>query len=262
MRFRCAPTALAAALVLLTGCTTGPAPTAPRFTIQPITPGPVSSLPMEALRTEIIALAGRDLRSIGEGSDGLVVTVAAGAESVAREIYARYGGSVSVGLGRFPYPPPGAAERSCMLRPSITEAPPGLVATIEMIGRTVARGENFDAMVRIASRRSVPFDLETSSNFEIYLFRPNDPFPIGAPDGGRVGTGWGVTLPPGGSEQLEAFGGTSSCDIAVGYVVPTGIYQARALVDYIDTTDLNRPLSHYWSEPLMIEVVDESIQSP
>lgn len=246
---------LATAVVLLTGCATGPAPTAPRFTIEPIARGPVSSLPMEELRAEIIALAGRDLRVIGEGADGLFVSVAAGAESLAREIYARYGGSVEVGLGRFPYPPPEVAERSCQLRSGITEPPPGITASIEMVGRSVARGRNFEATLRISNRRDVPFDLETSSIFEISLFRPSDGLPIGTADGGFRGTGLSLTLPSGGSTPLEAGGGTASCDIAIGYIVPPGIYEARALVDYLDMTNPNPSVEYFWSEPLIIEVV-------
>ena len=241
------------AAFLVAGCVTGPSPTAPATTA-PLTPGPVASLSLDELRAEITELAGRSLTSIGEGSDGLVVQLTPDAEAIAREIYARFGGSVRVGVGFFPFPPPTDVERSCAWIPDLTPLP-GLVATIEMPRLTIVQGQSFNAKVRLTNRQPNPLGLETSSNLSLYLFRAGDDLPIGASAGGLLGMGWGAQLLPGESTEVQGGGGTASCDLSLGYMVPPGAYQARALVDYVHETGEDREIRHFFGEPLLVEVV-------
>jgi len=63
----------------------------------------------------------------------------------------------------------------------------------------------------------------------------------------------GSLLDPGEAVDLEASGGTASCDLALGYVLPAGTYEARALVDYQEPVTFESRA--FWSEPTLIEVV-------
>jgi hypothetical protein len=157
-----------------------------------------------------------------------------------------------VTVGLFPYPPPESAQRGCGPQTPIVRDHRPLTALLT-VEPTVASGGFFKGKVRITNAGAVPYELSTSSSFAVYLFRPGEAIPIGISEGGWMGTGYGKTLAPGESLELPAGGGTASCDLAVGYVVPPGSYQGRALVDYQEpVTFENQP---FWSEPAPIQVV-------
>ena len=60
-------------------------------------------------------------------------------------------------------------------------------------------------------------------------------------------------LTPGEGIELGAGGGTASCDLAVGYVIPAGSYVGRAVVDCQEpVTFENRS---FWSDAAPILVV-------
>lgn len=67
-----------------------------------------------------------------------------------------------------------------------------------------------------------------------------------------MGTGLLLTLLPGQTQDVKAFGGTASCDPALGYVLPAGTYQARALIDF---SPGESGVHVFWSDPIQIEVV-------
>ena len=63
-----------------------------------------------------------------------------------------------------------------------------------------------------------------------------------------------ATLTPAESILLPGFGGTASCDLALGYTLPPGAYEARALVDFV--RDPEDEVVFFWSEPSTVEIVN------
>jgi hypothetical protein len=252
-----APMLLAAAL--FGGCDTAPSPSAAAQdgpTVRPsfAAPGPPSHLSPDQIRAEIEPLLGHSATSVGEGANRVIgVGLRANAEAVARELVARYGTAVEVTVGLFPYPPPAAPQRGC---PSVQEVSPDhrpLAATLAL-DPTVVSGAFFRGTVRITNVGLAPYKVSTDSSFSVYLFRPGETVPIGISEGGVVGTGYEQTLASGEALDLPAAGGTASCDLAVGYVLPAAAYVGRALVYFQDpVTFENR---WFWTDPSAIQVVN------
>jgi hypothetical protein len=92
--------------------------------------------------------------------------------------------------------------------------------------------------------------VSTGEPVEIYLFHAGGSTPVGFSPGGSAGGGLGRTLKPGASMQIEAGGGTASCDLAIGYELPDGPYIARAAVELEQPTGPG----YFWSKPLMVEL--------
>jgi hypothetical protein len=254
---------LAAILIvgaLLVGCdgapSASPAPPTPTSTARPsfAVPGSPAALTPEQIRAEIEPLMGESGMSLGEGANRVIsVGLRANAEEVARELIAKYGSAIEVTVGNFPYPPPDAPHRACDWTPQVAADHAPLVGAVGF-DPTVVGGEFFRGKLRLTNAGLVNYQLETSSNFSIFLFRRGEVLPIGSPEGGSVGTGYAKLLGPAETVELDASGGTASCDLALGYVLPAGTYEARALVDFQDSE--TSELGHFWSEPTTIEVVD------
>ena len=251
--------AIFAFAALLAACDTAP-PASPATTANGTqrpsfeTPGPPSGHTPEEIRAAIEPHLGKEVISVGEGANRVIgIGLRANAEALARELNGRYGAAVDLTVGFFPYPPPEASQRRCVQgRQTVADHRP-LLATLG-IDRTVVAGDFFQGKVRLRNGGNVQYALETSSDFSVYLFRPGDPLPVGSSEGGVAGTGFRTALAAGQAVDLDAGGGTASCDLAMGYVLPAGTYQARAFVDYNEpvTSDLR----FFWSEPVLIDVVN------
>ncbi len=216
-------------------------------------PGSPAALTPEQILAEIDPLMGESGLSLGEGANRVIsVGLRANAEDVARELVARYGAAIQVSVGNFPFPPPGAPQRACDWTPQVAADHEPLVGTLG-IEPAVVGGEFFRGKLRLTNDGLGSYPLETSSNFSMFLFRPGELLPIGSPEGGSMGTGYSKLLGRGETVEFDAAGGTASCDLSLGYVLPAGTYEARALVDFQDATF---ELGHFWSEPTTIEVVD------
>ncbi len=191
---------------------------------------------------------------IRPGRRTLIVGVGANSEVLARELLVKYGDAIELSVGLFPYPPPEDPERACLdIRPTVIEHPP-MVATVE-VDREIVAGTLYEGRVRLTNAGPVPFELETSSDFSLYLFRPGASDPIGMSELGWMGHGSGASLAPGESIRFPGFGGTASCDLALGYVVPAGAYEVRALVGF--NRKLDDRVLYFWSEPSTVAVVDQ-----
>jgi hypothetical protein len=259
VRARRPVTAIFAAAALLNACDA--APSAPPVTLahgtpRPSfeTPGPPSGATPEEIRAAIEPFLGRGVISVGEGANRVIgIGLTAKSEALARELNDKYGAAVELTVGLFPYPPPERPQRACVqMRQTVADHRP-LVGGVA-IDRTVVAGEFFRGKLRLRNAGNAPYQLETSSTFAIYLFRPGDSMPIGSPEGGSVGTGFGTVLAAGQAVDLDAAGGTASCDLALGYVLPAGTYEARALVDYSDPQTLEP--RYFWTEATVIDVVN------
>jgi hypothetical protein len=207
----------------------------------------------DQVRTDVQRMAGDHGLMLGEGANGVIVVgLRANAEAIAREIVDKYGNAVEVTVGMFPYPPPETAPRGCQTGPVIADHRP--LATVLAAQATVRGGEFFTGTLRITNAGAAPFELDTSGGFSVFLFQAGEAVPIGIGEGAIAGVGFGKTLAPGEAVELPAGGGTASCDLGLGYVLPAGVYQARALVDYRDPVAIEARA--FWSDPTTIQVVD------
>ncbi len=213
---------------------------------------PDSSANLETIREEIEGRYADQLLMIGYGAGNVVVGLKSTATAAAADIVARYGRVVQVSVGFFPYPPPpSAAPRGCPIAFPTTADPGPLRAVLVLPSPRIAHASGFPAKVRVTNTGTTTLRFETGQPLSIYLFDPQSMTPIGASPGAVAGTGLGLTLGPGAFRDINAGGGTSSCDLARGYELPDGEYVARAAVE-IDQA--NGP-GYFWSESVPIEVI-------
>ena len=246
--------------MLLVGCDTGtPLESVPVVapTAAPMVPSPgdASSLTPEQVRAGIERLVGNQMTSIGFGIEQIVhVGLRADGEDLARQIHATYGDAVEITVGMFPYPPPAQAERGCRNFAEVTRDHAPLTASVAVDGE-VRAGSFYRGTVRLTNASPGAYQLLTSSSFSLFLFRPGEAHPIGVSEGITMGTGFGRELLPGESIDFEAGGGTASCDLALGYMLPLGRYDVRALIDFQPSRAEEG--AYFWSEPATIDVVGQ-----
>jgi len=206
---------------------------------------------LAAIRAEIENRHLPDMLMIGDGANVVSIGLRARAECVARSIVLAYGPRVEVSVGLFPFPPRAQADRSCPLGNWPFGSVPFLRSTISLDDRIV-QGEFFKGSVRFTNGGLGPISLDSSSTFPIYLFHRDAVEPIGASEGGSIGTGLTLQMAPGQSQNVKAYGGTASCDLTLGYMLPIGQYQARAFIDFVPS---DGGVRQFWSDPLAVEVV-------
>jgi hypothetical protein len=226
--------------------------TVARSTPSPTIRSEAANVPAAAICAELELI--RETTLLGDCSlEPIRVGLLASAEAIAQTLRDKYGDRLELSVGLFPYPPPDNPERACIgIRPVVAiHHPLGAVAIVD---GPIVGGSHYQGTVRLTNSGAVPFELETSSNFSLYLFRAGEPDPIGLSEGGSVGTGYGKTMAPGESVELEASGGTASCDLALGYVVPAGSYEVRGLVDF--KQDLAAPSLFFWSDAATVTIID------
>jgi hypothetical protein len=243
--------AILATILVASACSA----TAP--SIAPATPTAIpwpSSTDLETIRAVINSRAEGELSSLGLGNGTVDVGLRADAGDLAKQIVDAYGDRVIVTVGFFGYPDPAPVSNACPIA-GILADPGSLRATLEMAGTQIASGATFAPTIRIATVGSARVALETSSGLQTYLFQPGDTRPIGTIDLASVGTGLETSVEPGRSVTIPGSGGTASCDIALGYTLPPGPYQARALVDFAPGPEGGRGPLVFWSDPADVQIV-------
>jgi hypothetical protein len=211
----------------------------------------VPSLDLDAIRDTIFAAYQPELLSVGIGRNDVVVALVPTATKQADEILARYGSTVQVSVGFFPYPAPAVLPPNvCAGFPGPSIDPGPIRATLELASTQLSHSAGFSAKVRLANTGPSTVSISTGEPLAVYLFRAGQSTPIGASPGGVAGVGLGRTLKPGQSIDIEAGGGTASCDLALGYELPDGPYVARAAVE------LDQPsgAGFFWSQALPVEL--------
>ena len=234
--------------LLLAGCSgSGP----PALTPLP-SPWP-SPADLVTIQAQIEARAGTQLRSVGQGQGRVEVGLGAGGAALAAELLAAYGPAVHITVGLFEYPdrkPSTVGDGACKPAWTIIERS-DVRAWLDVPAPRIVSGDTFRATVRIEATGPQAVTVETGEPLLVYLFKPGSTAPIGVYDGGIAGVGRTFELTPGHPGTVNAGGGTASCDASLGYALPPGSYEARALVEDGHPDD-----SHsFWSEPATIEVV-------
>jgi len=250
---------LASAVFWIAACVSGPV----GHTSGP-TASFAASVPSEdlgAIRDAIFAQYQPNLVEVGIGAGYVDVGLASTATKGADEILAKYGSLVHVSLGFFPYPAPSSAlGNGCTSEfggwPTVDPRP--LRATIELSTSYLTHARGFSAKVRLTNMGTSPLAVSTGSPLLIYLFELGGAIPVGASSGGVAGVGIGRTLKAGEYIDIDAGGGTSSCDLKLGYELPDGPYIAKAAVEL----DQASGPGYFWSEPLAVELQPDGTGAP
>ena len=247
--------ALATVLVFAAaGCTTGrgAGSGSPVGTIggSPTSSTPLGSPDLAAVRADIESRYMDQLLLIGDGAGTVILTLKPTATAAAADILSRYGSAVQITVGFFPYPSPSQASGGCPIAPSRTVDPGPLRAVIELPTSRISHTVGFPAKVTLTNTGSATLKMDTGQPLSIYLFTSDGTALVGASPGAIGGTGLRLELLPGASHEIDAGGGTASCDLRLGYELPDGPYVARAAVE-IDGTS---PPGYFWSDPVSIQL--------
>ena len=212
------------------------------------------------IQQEIVGLARPFLQSAGSGGATGVIDVAlrANGEAMARQIVERYGDAVHLTVGLLSYPdrtrPDGLTTCGPAMATLRVDTP--LRATLILESSTVSSGADFKAKVRVANRGAKDFDFQSGSPATALAFAPGGSEAIGTFTGGIGGVGAGQVLGPLDAIDIDVLGGTASCDPALGYALPPGLYGARAVVDVLTMHD-NAPtdIGYILSDPAPLTIV-------
>jgi hypothetical protein len=218
-----------------------------------------TAIDLQELQQEIVDLAQPFLLSAGSGGGSGVIEVGlrANGEDMARQLVERYGDAVHVTVGLLSYPdrtrPDGLTTCSPAMG-SLREDTP-LRATLVLGSSTVKSGADFQATVRVVNLGIGDFDFQSGSPATALVYAPHGTEAIGAYTSGIAGVGLGQILGPLESVDVDVVGGTASCDPALGYALPPGQYEVRAVVDVLTMHD-NAPtdIAYLLSEPATLTI--------
>ena len=213
-----------------------------------------------AIQQEIVNRARPFLVSAGSGGATGVIEVGlrANGEGMARQIVEEYGDAVHVTVGVLSYPDRTRADGLTTCTPANgtlrLDAP--LRGTLTLQPLSVSSGADFDATVRVVNIGVNAFDFQSGSPVTALVFAPGASEAIGTYTGGIAGVGLGQVLAPRDSVDIDVLGGTASCDPALGYALPPGQYEVRAVIDVLTMHD-NAPteIEYILSDPAPLTIV-------
>jgi hypothetical protein len=213
-----------------------------------------------AMQQEVVGLAGPFLQSAGSGGATGVIDVAlrANGEAMARQIVERYGDAVRVTVGLLSYPDRTRADGLTTCAPAVAtlRVDTPLRGTLALVTSIVSSGADFKTKVRVTNRGARDFDFQSGSPATALVFAPGGGEAIGTFTGGIGGVGAGQVLGPLETIDIDVVGGTASCDPALGYALPPGQYDVRAVVDVLTMHD-NAPtdIGYILSDPAPLTIV-------
>jgi hypothetical protein len=214
---------------------------------------------LRAIQEEIVNRARPFLVSAGSGGATGVVEVGlrANGEGMARQIVEEYGDAVHVTVGLLSYPDRTRADGLTTCGPAngtlALDSP--LRGTLVLEPISVSSGADFDAKVRVVNVGVGDFAFESGSPATALVFAPGGSEPVGTFTGGIGGVGLSRVLGPRDSVDIDVLGGTASCDPALGYALPPGQYEVRAIVDVLTMHD-NAPteIEYILSDPAPLTI--------
>ena len=187
----------------------------------------------------------------GQASDHLDIGLRADAVDVARELHERYGDLITLHVGLLGYPDPGKPAGSrCPVRGPIATPPVRVTLTLDRT--TVPSGGGFKGSVRITNDGASMISVDTGSPAEARVYLPGENEPVGTYAGAIGGVGMGGPLAPGASLDIDMVGATASCDPALGWALPPGTYEVRAVLEWNGDAD---GLKSILSDPVPLTIV-------
>ena len=214
---------------------------------------------LHELQEQIVDVARPFLVSAGSRAEGVIeVVLRADGEEVAGQLVAQYGDLVDVTVGLLSFPersrPDGLTTCSPATGPPRADTP--LRASLVLESDVISSGADFRATVTVMNSGVGEFDFDSGSPLTALVYRPGGSEAIGTFSGAIGGVGIGKTLRPLETIDVDVIGGTASCDPALGYALPPGSYEARAVVDVLTMHD-NGPtdIEYILSDPASLTIV-------
>jgi hypothetical protein len=214
---------------------------------------------LEAIQQEIVNRAQPFIVSTSSGgATGVVeVVLRANGEGMARQIVEEYGDAVHVTVGLLSYPDRTRADGLTTCGPANgtlrLDAP--LRGTLVRESLSVMSGADFKGTVRVVNVGVADFAFESGSPATALVYAPGATEAIGTYAGGIDGVGLSQVLGPRDAIDIDLRGGTASCDPALGYALPPGQYDVRAVIDVYTMHD-NAPteIEYILSDPAPLTI--------
>jgi hypothetical protein len=212
------------------------------------------------IQEQIVDFAQPFLVSAGSGGarDVIEVVLRADGDEVAGQLVAQYGDLVDVTVGLLSFPersrPDGVT--TCSPASGSQRADSPLRASLVLTSGAISSGADFRGKVTVVNSGAGKFDFESGSPSTALVYRPAGSEAIGAFSGLIGGVGVGETLGPLDAIDIDVLGGTASCDPALGYALPPGSYEVRAVVDVLTMHDDGPTDTEYiLSDPAPLTIV-------
>ena len=184
------------------------------------------------LMEEISARAGQHLLSIALTADHLDMTLRPDGKAIADELTAVYGDVLRVtAIGFLGYPDPSIGARPCQTLLATKIDTSALRATLILDEATIRSGEDFRGSVVIRNSGAGPLELNSGDPATAVIYRAGTNELVGGYAAGGEGVGLGGTMAPGAEITASMVSGTASCVPELGYTLPPGTYDARAVVE-------------------------------
>ena len=191
---------------------------------------PLSSTDRQRIMAELQALPNEDSRitAFGIGIERVFVDVRADQESLAKQLYDKYGPAIDIKVGVRPYPPgaSGTVDEPCNALPSLAP-PPGVNVTVEPASASLVSGTSAKVTVRIHNSSTTAYSGHEGS---IAVVRPGTHTVVGLDVGGRDMMLRTFRADAGGEGTMDDTFGTAPCGPGDGYTLPKGTYEVIATV--------------------------------
>jgi hypothetical protein len=170
------------------------------------------------------------VRSVGRTLGAVTVALRADAHDLAEQLVARYGDRIGVRLGaqRFGVPHPGLGDLPCPSRPA-GQVVDGLVAAVELPPEPVPSGGDFTGRVAVRNDGATTVRFDTGEPLTATVMDATGAV-VATYDGDIAGVGRLVELAPGAEATMRVLGGTASCDPALGFALPPGVYSVVVVI--------------------------------
>jgi hypothetical protein len=187
------------------------------------------------------------LESLGVGYQQVSLNLRADGMEFAHAVSRRFGDRVRVRVGGRPYPPDGL-PLPAPKPPQATRTITGLSVTVHPARDYVRSGAGFSGTVRLTNVGDEIITLDTDQPLSGFLLDSNGSV-AGKATGWTAGTGLGVGLEPGGSQEITFYGGTAATS-GDRYSTAPGEYAVVVVVPVYD----GAPGGQILSEPAAIRV--------
>ena len=130
-----------------------------------------------------------------------------------------------------------------LVAPVVDPAPATLSLTIELETTEHQSGDAILGSLRITNLSDTIQSIRTGGTQTMTVFNVGTLDPVGGWVGGTTNEGKEADLAPGETLETNLVGSTISCDLSLGYTLPPGTYDVRAVVSLNGVTVLSDPVT-------------------